>query len=402
MKTLNVKQPAFWIIIVLVILLVAAGIVLLSKDRSKLAELNDFAAAIMRRQTGLVDRTADYKSENPDFFTERIKILAFRDEPDERILIELADDMSVENLVNEKLAKINNPLIHLARPIRLYVKGNLIVEYAGAKDSLLKTLTELLGPEWPHDLPYQKMPVYALISTVSQIPLTNREISDKSELRMIQPIIAACDNGQENWPGKPVNEIADKTQILIRRSVGSKYAEYTLFFDDSNFAYLIANQTGRYYRLDDARKADLLDLVRKGFYETARMTVRAGDKEINALGHWVYSYDKITKLSADGLNLTAQNMQHYLTWLPVDYAKDTEKDLQTLTVSVKGQVKYGDFNLYDDQMNRTNIIKSSGQSPQQYSLNGLAPGRYIVGLRVSTDTLLNETGYQYFFGVIVE
>jgi len=406
MEILNVRRPAFWIIIVLVILLVVTGTALLAnplaKDRTELADLNDFSAAIMRRQTGLVDRTADYKSENPEFITERMKVLVYSDEPNERILAGLADDQSVENLVNERLAKINNPLIHFERPIHLYIKGNLIVEYAGSDETLLKSLTELLGSEWPNDVPYQKMPVSAIISTVSQVPLTNREISDELELRIIQPIIAACDHGQENWPGKPAGEIADKTQIRIRRSFDSKYTEYTLFFDDDDSAYLIANQTGRYCRLDDARKSTLLELARKGFYETSLMTVRVGDKEIFALGHWVYSYDKITKLSADGLNMTARNMKQYLTWLPIENVKDSENDSQTLTVSVNGQVRYGDFNVYDLQTNQSNIIKPSGQSPQQYSLQSLAPGRYIVELRVSTNTFLKETGYQYFFGVIVE
>ena len=406
MGMLNVKRPSFWIIIVLAILLILTGIALLTnllvKNQSELAVLDEFTMTITRRHQDLVDMTAQYKAENPDFITEKIRVLACKNEPDEPILAELADDISVENLVNEWLAKINDPLVDFSRPLHLYVRGYLIVQYAGADEALLKSLAELLGPEWPHDVPYEKMPVSVIISTVSQVPLTNRDITDESELRKIQPIIAACNNGRENWPGKPVDEMTDKTQILVRQTFGNAYTEYTLFFDDTDSAYLIANQTGHYCRLDDARKSTLLELARAGFYENPPMTVRSGDSEIKAIGHWVYSYDKITKLSADSLNLKAQNIKAYLAWLPINFTTGDQEKKQTLTVYMNGQERFGDFILYDDQMNRTDIIKSAGQSPQQYMLNRLEPGRYIVELHIRTETLINETGYQYFFGIIVE
>ena len=146
----------------------------------------------------------------------------------------------------------------------------------------------------------------------------------------------------------------------------------------------------------------MFDLVRAGFYEYSALTVRSGDKEIKAIGHWNYSYNKITKVSADGLYLTAQNIKLYLNWLPIDFETGVKDGSQSFAIFVNGQEQYGDFILYDDQMNRTDIIETSGLAPQVYMLNSLAPGRYIVELRTTIKTNTGDSGYQYFFGVIIE
>lgn len=402
---LNVKRPAFWITIVLVILLVLAGIALLSNpltnNQKNLAELNRFTAAVMQRHNDIVDMTADYKDNNPDFITDWIRVLVYGEAPYEPIIVELAADRPVEELVNERLSIINNPLVDFFRPVHLFVKGNLVVQYVGTDETILKSLTEILGPEWPRTVPYTANPVFASVSTISAIPLTNREITNESELYIIQQIITSCNNSQDTWSGKPVDEIPDKTQILVRQTLDSDYLQYTLVFDDTGPAFIISDQTGHYCQLDVAHQAAFLEIIRSGFYENPVMTVNSGDKEIKAIGHWVYSHNKITKVSADGRYLTAHNIKSYLHWLPIDFEQGVKEGTQAFAVYINGREQFGDFYLYDEQMNRIDIFAASGLAPQQYMLNSLEPGLYIVEMRINTSTLIYENGYQYFFGVII-
>lgn len=404
---LNVRRPAFWVICVLVILLVLAGIALLAnplaKNQAELTVLDEFTAAMTRRHDDIVDRTAYYREKNPEFITEQVRVLEYEKEHNERIIAELAGDKSVEDLVNERLTVINNPLVDFFRPVHLYVKGNLVVQYVGADEALLKTLTELVGPEWPHMAPFLKLPAIVNISsTVHSVPLTNQDITDETDLRMIQSVIANCDSSKETWPDRPADEILNRVQLLVRQTPDSAIKQYTLYFDEAGSAYIVSDQTKLYCQLDDVSKTAIFELVRAGFYEDSAITVRSGEKEIKAIGHWNYSYNKITKVSADGLYLTAQNIKLYLNWLPIDFEKGVKDGSQSFAIFVNGQEQYGDFILYDDQMNRTDIIEMSGLAPQVYMLNSLAPGRYIVELRTTIKTITGDSGYQYFFGVIIE
>jgi hypothetical protein len=47
------------------------------------------------------------------------------------------------------------------------------------------------------------------------------------------------------------------------------------------------------------------------------------------------------------------------------------------------------------------IIETSEFAPQQYMLDSLAPGRYIIELHRTIKTLTGDSDYQYFFGVII-
>jgi hypothetical protein len=315
---------------------------------------------------------------------------------------ELAGDQSVEDLVNERLTVINNPLIDFFRPVHLYVNGNLVVQYVGADETLLNSLTELLGPEWPHMAPFLPLPVYVNIHTSSGITLSYLDIKSEADRRIIQSAIASCDASTVAWPGKPVNEMTDKNRITIKQDQDSAYTYYTLHIDDANRMYLISDQTNFYFQLDGTHKAALLEIVRAGFYKNPVMTVRSGDNEIRAIGHWNYSYNKITKISADGRYLTPQNIKAYLNWLPIDFEKGVKDGSQSFAIYLNGQEQYGNFILYDEQMNRTDIVETSGLAPQAYMLDSLAPGRYIIELRRTIKTITGDSGYQYFFGVIIE
>lgn len=260
----------------------------------------------------------------------------------------------------------------------------------------------LANPLIKDEAPRQELPSYVNITTVSGIPLTNHDITDETDQRFIQSILALCDNSGAIWTGKPVDEMADKTQMSVRQTLDKAYTQYTLYFDDTESAYLIADQSGYFCQLDGTQKSALLELVRAGFHTKPVMTVRSGDKTITALGHWVYSYDKITKISADGRYLTAENIKPYLTWLPIDFAKGVKDSTQAFAAYVNGRERYGDFILYDNQLNRIDTIKTSELASQQDMLSSLAPGHYVVELMTSTDALISESGYQYFFGVIIE
>jgi hypothetical protein len=196
--------------------------------------------------------------------------------------------------------------------------------------------------------------------------------------------------------------MTDKNRITIKQDQDSAYTYYTLHIDDANRMYLISDQTNFYFQLDGTHKAALLEIVRAGFYKNPVMTVRSGDNEIRAIGHWNYSYNKITKISADGRYLTPQNIKAYLNWLPIDFEKGVKDGSQSFAIYLNGQEQYGNFILYDEQMNRTDIVETSGLAPQAYMLDSLAPGRYIIELRRTIKTITGDSGYQYFFGVIIE
>ena len=145
----------------------------------------------------------------------------------------------------------------------------------------------------------------------------------------------------------------------------------------------------------------LLEITRKGFFQKPQLTVQSGSNSIQALGNGVYSYDKIQKVSADSQYLTAQGIAAYLQYLPIDFVSGAESGTVPFAVYSDGKEKFGHYTLYDESFEVITFMKPSGLSPQTYIFHDVKPGKYIVKLETSFETLSNRAGYQYFFGVIV-
>jgi hypothetical protein len=135
---------------VILVALIVAGAVWLARP-DDLASLDGVKNALGRHLGGVVDITAIEKAKYPGSVREQMRVFQYGED---RIYVELATDSTVVAIANERLDFITNPLIDIFVPVHLFVRGNLIVEFAGINEKLLKTLEKLFGPEIPHDVPF--------------------------------------------------------------------------------------------------------------------------------------------------------------------------------------------------------------------------------------------------------
>ncbi|HAL74458.1 MAG TPA: hypothetical protein DCM45_05100 [Clostridiales bacterium] len=234
---------------------------------------------------------------------------------------------------------------------------------------------------------------------ISGFNVTNQDITDSKDKQLIRSIIANCESSPEFWDGQPPAELPDGINILLSNKMDKTHLYYTVIIDESSEPVILDLQNNQSSRIDDQQHLALLNIVRKGFYEKPIVTVRSGDNTIQALGHWVNSYNKITKLAADSLYLSAQGVKPYVTYLPIEFIQDAKNGQQPFAAYVNGREISGEITLYDYQMNKIKVVGVSGHTPQSNMLNNLAAGNYIVELRTRFETLTSESGYQYFFGI---
>lgn len=177
---LNFKKPVIWIIIVIVILMIITGIALLANppinaNQDDLSTLDGFNTALKRHLGNVVDITEQENQKRPGSLTEYQRILLV---DSEHVFAELADDQTLEKIVNDRLADINNPLVDRIWPVHLYVKGNLVVEYSGNNAKILDSLIKLLGTELPHDFPFTRT------SYVDNVTTSDREIDAEKAIEI--------------------------------------------------------------------------------------------------------------------------------------------------------------------------------------------------------------------------
>ena len=237
--------------------------------------------------------------------------------------------------------------------------------------------------------------------SISGVGVTNQDIGNVADKRVIQAIIDDCRLATSLWTGKSVNEMPDRIKFLIRQEAVSPHEYYAVYVDDMGDPLIINIQNGNFIILDENQYNDVLNVVRKGFYNSPAMTVRSGEKSIQAVGRWINSYNKITKVAADSIVLGAHGIEPYLTYLPIDFTRSAKGGSQPFATYVNGKEKYGDFVLYDAEMNKIGIIGMSGLAPQIDMLSDLTSGRYVVEMHTRFETPLSESGYQYFFGIII-
>lgn len=144
------KKPAGWIMIAIVILLLISGIILLANQNNH-STLLGFTAALKRQLGDVDDITEQEKLKWPEAVADQQRILQH---DSEMIYIELADNQTLTEIVNDRLKQITDPFIDWVAPVHLYVKGNLVVLYCGRNAEILDSLTKLLGSELRHDAPF--------------------------------------------------------------------------------------------------------------------------------------------------------------------------------------------------------------------------------------------------------
>jgi len=196
---LNFRKPVLWVMVAVIVLLIVTGIALLANPPSNakqddLTTLDGFAAALSRQLSGVSDITEQENQKKAGSLTEYQRLLQV---DSEHVFVELAVDLTVEQIVNDRLADINNPLVDRIWPVHLYVQGNLVVQYAGSHDKILGALVQLLGAELPHDVPY------------TETSLIDRVTTSGSEIDAAQAIAIAKSRFDEYLLTKPDMQVED-------------------------------------------------------------------------------------------------------------------------------------------------------------------------------------------------
>ncbi|MDW7659209.1 MAG: immunoglobulin-like domain-containing protein [Bacillota bacterium] len=238
--------------------------------------------------------------------------------------------------------------------------------------------------------------------SISGVPLFSQDINKNTEKRVIQTIVLEHTAKSSAWSGVNIDQLSDQISILISQSKGDRtYEQYVVFNDGKGIHCLLSAQDNRFSVLNEETYQRLLEIVRQVFFQKPQLMVKSGSNSIQALGHWVYSYNKIQKVSADSIYLTAQGVVAYLQYLPINFVSGAQSGTVPFTVYSGGKEIFGHYTLYDESFEEITFVEPSGLSPQTYIFHDVKPGKYIVKLETSFETLSNRTGYQYFFGVIV-
>ncbi|MEA4889224.1 MAG: M56 family metallopeptidase [Clostridiaceae bacterium] len=226
---LNFRKPVIWVMIGIVILMIISGIALLANppinaNQDDLSTLDGFTAALKWHLGSVVDITEQENQKRSGNLTEHQRILQV---DSEHVFAELAVDQTLEKIVNDRLADINNPLIDRIWPVHLYVKGNLVVEYSGKNEIILDALVKLLGTELPHDVPFTGTRYVDNITT------------SYGEIDIEQAIAIAKSRFAEYLLTKPEMKVVDPVYTANKKQYqdNSEYWSVTIKLNEPEYMY---------------------------------------------------------------------------------------------------------------------------------------------------------------------
>jgi hypothetical protein len=226
---LNFKKPVIWVMIGIVLLLIITGMALLANppinaNQDDLSTLDGFTAALKRQIGSVVDITEQENQKRPGSLTEQQRILQV---DSEHVFAELAVDQTLEKIVNDRLADINNPLLDRIWPVHLFVKGYLVVDYSGINAKILDALVNLLGTELPHDVPFTRT------SYVDNVTTSDGEINAE------QAIAIAKSRFAEYLLTKPDMKVEDPVYTANKKQYqdNSDYWSVTIKLSEPEYMY---------------------------------------------------------------------------------------------------------------------------------------------------------------------
>ncbi|HBP38220.1 MAG TPA: hypothetical protein DD640_05680 [Clostridiales bacterium] len=405
---MNYRKPAFWITLAIVVIAVLASVCLLANPINDQLDLEP-STYDSSRQSGQIGLTVKDIVITPE--TQNVTLL-MENESDSPVMygefvileVKIGQDwftIPTRKGVNWKaLAYALEPhaQVEIVFPLSYFYEQPApgeyrFIEWIGVPDPELGQESyaiaefKIISDEVTDDYPQISIQV-----NISGVGISSLEATKNSEKQIIQTAILEHAAHSSAWPGASIEYLPDKIRIWIKQTQQDpSYAEYAVIIDEAGRPCLLSGQDNQYSLISDEVYQPLLDIARQGFFEDPRLIVKSGANSFQALGHWTYSYNKIQKLNADSIHLPAQGVAAYIQYLPLDFTSESNGGYLPFAMYKGNKKVNGTYTLYDESFHEIAIEE----------IRQLEPGKYMVKLEVSFETLLNETGYQYFFGVIV-
>lgn len=396
-KLSNTFAKRIVIIVVLVAALLAVGFVLFTNFYDPDSPAG-FEVAIRSRLIWIRDVTDEINEQYPRQAWD--KVLSYQDE---YISVHSFDDADQVIFVQAQLDKISNPIIDWVAKPHLFVHNELCVLYVGTNTRVLSALKDLLGEEIRHDLPYGgEADIVNVQVSIGGLGLTQVENPSLSDKRAVMAAVSACQASTLNWDGLSADLMPDKISLMVRlNSQDPDYDYFYVFLNDEGKPCLLAADDKRYCLLSMPVYQAVLSVARQGFQADRTLTVSAGGVSVTALGHWIYDYNRVTQVSADSMVLRSSQIALYIEYLPLSGSSVKDNGFQ-LTGSIGGGSPAGLISVYDSATGETVLQLTKVSELQDLDLSRLEHGRYIIEMRITFDSTVSQTGYQYFLGLEIQ